>query len=346
MEWFALVFFPHGGKSSDPPPLRLRCSGQQCWWQVRVSKDWVNSWWIWPIWPTHWDFNHRFKHQTWENHHFDRRSFWCWAIFEGISSLHLIFLLWFNDCPPQPSGWYPPRSFFEHIWGGSSGVSPPLASWPLSSIKQIKQHGEAPDSQTSHVFLGWNALNPSRSTKSSRFFMIFLFVESKSRRLRHLSRSIKSLVHLEGVELLRTSGPQWDPVRARVQLPKKGWILWFMVDVTRVISWGLSRDTCFFVDMLWRFFVEMFWWFCGTMFFSMKTCGWILDKVIFVMTISRFVQPFPDISCVFSFKHGQKTYMPCVVVSRRCVTWQVEPILHESAVCERPAGVSQCSRLT
>ena len=81
--------------------------------------------------------------------------------------------------PPQPSGWYPPRSFFEHIWGGSSGVSPPLASWPLSSIKQIKQHGEAPDSQTSHVFLGWNALNPSRSTKSSRFFMIFLFVASK-----------------------------------------------------------------------------------------------------------------------------------------------------------------------
>jgi len=35
-----------------------------------------------------------------KNHPFDRRSFWCWAIFEGISSLHLIFLLWFNDCPP------------------------------------------------------------------------------------------------------------------------------------------------------------------------------------------------------------------------------------------------------
>ena len=123
--------------------------------------------------------------------------------------------------PPQPSGWYPPRSFFEHIWGGSSGVSPPLASWPLSSIKQIKQHGEAPDSQTSHVFLGWNALNPSRSTKSSRFFMIFLFVASKSHRLRHLSRSIKSLVHLEGVELLRTSGPQWDPRSSSRSVAKK-----------------------------------------------------------------------------------------------------------------------------
>ena len=78
--------------------------------------------------------------------------------------------------------------------------------------------------------------------------MIFLFVASKSRRLRHLSRSIKSLVHLEGVELLRTSGPQWDPRSSSRSVAKKR--LNFMVDVTRVISWGLSRDTCFFVDML------------------------------------------------------------------------------------------------
>ena len=169
-----------------------------------------------------------------------------------------LLCIWYSSygsmiVPPQPSGWYPPINKFS------------------SMVKlQILRHPM--------FFLGWNSLNPSKSTKSFRFFMIFLWsTASKSRRLRHLSRSIKSLVNLEGVELLRTSGPQWgrlstgwDPRSSScsVALKKSGWILWFMVDVTRVISWGLSRDTCFFCWHALMFFVEMFWWFCGTMFFS------------------------------------------------------------------------------
>lgn len=53
---------------------------------------------IWYIYIIYITLDLNMKHG--KNHPFDRRSFWCWAIFEGISSLHLIFLLWFNDCPP------------------------------------------------------------------------------------------------------------------------------------------------------------------------------------------------------------------------------------------------------
>lgn len=139
------------------PPLRLRCSGQQCWWQVQVSKDWKLLVDLTDL-TQPLGFNHRFKHETWKNHPFDRRSFWSWAIFWGNIFFTRDIPLMVQCVPPPTSRWYPREASLNTFESegslGSRLLSPPLGpSRPLENPSQIKQHSEPPDSHPI-VFLG------------------------------------------------------------------------------------------------------------------------------------------------------------------------------------------------